>query len=237
MSRKKLLFIAATHGNEEFSVPVFERLEKKFDKIKYSYDWIIGNPRAYEEKVRFIDTDLNRAAPGNLESSLYEERRVAELLEIAKDYDQVIDIHGSLSDCGVTTLIPNPTAENLELAKLFGLQNNIIWKSSDKSRVTGPIVQFIEGPAIELECGPKQDERIALELEQVLERFITGDYAAEPVNSVDFYEVYGKIFSKDAINPPMFVDFARTVYNNETFYPYLAKNTYKDILCYKMKKL
>lgn len=235
--KKRLLFIAATHGNEEFSVPVLERLSSKFDRAEFSYDWIIGNPLAYEKGERFIETDMNRAAPGNVNGEKYEERRAAEILNIAKNYELVVDIHGSLSDCGVTTLIPNPSDQNIELAKLFNLQNNIIWVSSDKKRTTGPLVQFMEQPAIELECGPKQSPEVARELERVLEAFITNNSSASKAQS-NFYEVYGKVYAdKQRSKTPMFVDFEKTVYNNETFYPYLAKNTYKDILCYKMKKL
>lgn len=39
-----LLFIAASHGDEGFSIPVLEKLEKNVPKEKYGYDWIIGNP-------------------------------------------------------------------------------------------------------------------------------------------------------------------------------------------------
>src|SRR5574344_1930263 len=91
----RILFITATHGNEQDGVKVMQQLEKELPKDKYGYDWIIGNEKAYQKNVRYIDQDLNRSAPGDSSSPVYEVRRAAELVKIANSYDVVIDIHGT----------------------------------------------------------------------------------------------------------------------------------------------
>ena len=54
-NNKDILFIAATHGDEDFSVGIFKKLEKLKNSYTQSYDWIIGNERAYQKKVRFVN--------------------------------------------------------------------------------------------------------------------------------------------------------------------------------------
>lgn len=236
--KNKFLFIAATHGNENFSVPVLQYLEKKYPKDKFAYEWIIGNERAYEKKVRYTEKDLNRSAPGSLHSEVYEERRAAELVQLSENYDFVIDIHGADTNCGATTLITHPTLSNLFLASLFDIDRNVVWYSSS-SLQKGPHTQFSKSPAIEIECGPKYEEKTADELQRILEKFI-GNYkdlqlkaVLKSIKNKEFYVVYGKILGE---HEKGIDDFVQTKKGAETFYPYMA-NQYTGILCYKMKKV
>lgn len=52
---RKVLFIAATHGNEQDGVKVMRQLEKELPKEEYGYDWIIGNEKAFAANVRFTE--------------------------------------------------------------------------------------------------------------------------------------------------------------------------------------
>jgi|GEM_PF-6355136 len=55
---RKILFIAATHGNERDGVKVMRQLEKELPKEKYGYDWIIGNEKAFLANTRFTNKIL-----------------------------------------------------------------------------------------------------------------------------------------------------------------------------------
>ena len=46
---RKILFITATHGNEQDGVKVMQQLENELPKDEYNYDWIIGNEKAYQK--------------------------------------------------------------------------------------------------------------------------------------------------------------------------------------------
>lgn len=234
----KILFICTTHGDESFSISVLKKLEKTYDKHEYSYDWIIGNPKALKKNVRFIDKDLNRSAPGNLKSSYYEERRAAEIILLAEKYDLVIDIHGTNSQCGVVKVIPFPTPRNIELARAIPLSRNIIWYV-ESSQTAGPIVQHTEVPAIEIECGPKDSPAVSKKLEETLEQILKSnrtDSLFIDNNEIEqeFYSVYGSIKSKPG---PNLKDFELVKEKNESFYPFLSVNQYDGIICYKIKPL
>lgn len=232
----KILFISSTHGNENFSIPVFEELERDYPRESFGYDWIVGNPKAVEANVRFVDADLNRSAPGNPDSKAYEERLAAELVELSRNYTMVIDIHGTRSDFGIVKIIPYPSFSNLVLAGMFPAKRNVIWysKSSEKK---GPLVQFMHCPAIELECGDKNDPKTALELKKMLVSFLeglqNGSSILSQLSKQELYSVYDKE-SDDTIERK---DFEVTTKDGETFYSFLAKNGYANVSYYKMHKV
>lgn len=237
--KNKFLFILATHGDEGFSLGLLKNLGKQFPKEKFGYDWIIGNPKALEKKRRFIETDLNRSAPGNINSQVYEEKRAAEIVEMSNDYDFVIDIHCSASNCGLISIITYPTFQNLTLAASLGIKRNVIWYAKS-SLEKGPLTQFVKCPAIEIECGPKNDENTQKKLADILKEFIIArnsksdlTKALKNFNEAEFFAVYGK---KEGKHNQKVTDFEQIEIDGEKFYPFLA-NQYPNILCYKTKKV
>lgn len=235
---KKFLIITALHGDEGFSVNVLEKLEKKLPPKKFGYDWIIGNPKAYEKNTRFVDADLNRVAPGDPKSKVYEERRAAELISLSTKYSFVIDIHGTVSDSGIVTIIPYPTMQNLFLASVLNVKNNVIWYSR-ASASQGPIVQHVNCPAIELECGPSTSQGIKNRLLNILRNFIPKSNSlsvrqiVEKIKNKKFYAVYGK---EEGEHDSFIKDFQIVKNDKEIYYPFLA-NQYPGIICYKTKKV
>ncbi len=230
----KLLFIAGTHGNEGIGVEALQDVEATYDKATFNYDWIVGNPKALVAKVRFTDTDLNRSAPGNPTSSSYEERRAAEIVALSKDFDAVIDVHGTVANCGLVTIIPNPTADNLALAKAIPLTRNVVWYSME-SKVSGPLTQHTRCPALEIECGPQEDPAIKDLLKDVLGKILLANIGRgfKPDVKQEYYEVYGSELG--AWNAD-YQDFQPVTLGAELFYPFLSSQ-YDGITCYKMRQV
>lgn len=228
MKEQKILFLTATHGDEGFSVPVFQRVEKQYPKGEFGYDWTVSNPRALGENRRFTEADLNRSAPGDPNSPVYEERRAAEIVELSSNFTCLIDVHGTVADSGIVTIIPYPTLENIILAKKVGVKRNVIWYSKS-SLEKGPIVQFTNCPAVEIECGPKNETSTQEGLEKVIVSFLE---EAEPSEQPEFYQVYGKLPTDGNI----YKDFELATKGDEEFYPFLS-NQYEGVACYKMRKV
>ena len=110
---KKILFIAAVHGDEKIGVEAINKIQKT--KLSEKFDSLIANQKALAQNKRFIDSDLNRIFPGNVNGN-YEEKRAKEITKIAKNYDFVIDLHGTISNTGIFIIIPKFTLANLLLA-------------------------------------------------------------------------------------------------------------------------
>jgi predicted deacylase len=72
--------VGAVHGDEPCGARAIERFLDADLSVDRPAKLIVANERALERGVRYVDTDLNRALPGDPESDLYEERLAHELL-------------------------------------------------------------------------------------------------------------------------------------------------------------
>lgn len=169
---KELLFIGGTHGNEPIGVRALNNLQSNF-----SFDWIIGSLPAFERNDRRFEGDLNRSAPGDIASDQYAKRRAAEIVELSKDYQFVIDIHGTPTPSGIFIIITNPTEENFRLAALLDIQRIVVWPSFTPE-LQGPLSEFFPC-GLEIECGSKDDPESQRELERILRDFIQKDRSVD----------------------------------------------------------
>lgn len=231
-----ILFIGGTHGNEPIGVEVLRALSSK----RSDFDWLVGNPKALEQQQRFVEKDLNRSGPGDFRSSLFEERRAAQLIKKASEYRYTIDLHGAPADCGIFLLLTNLSEENLRLASLFSIPRIVYWPSiSDE--LTGPLSEFFPC-GLEIECGPKDDPDIQTDLQKILKDFLDNREEREQKDwieilaSRELYQVTGSLPLSDPL--PSLRDFEETIIADQTVTPILA-NTYDrlGIACYTMKSV
>lgn len=225
-----ILFFAAVHGDEGFTVPVLEGLTQEFPS---KFHWLIANEVALKREVRFVDTDLNRSAPGDSNSSKYEMRRASELIKIAKQYRFVIDLHGTAANSGIFVLVSNPTPCNIALAASLPIANVVIWVAKSSEKI-GPLAQFIDC-SVGIECGPKSSQSVAEELRKIIRKILANGLNTNPSNAQNWFRVYGKI-PKGEILAENLQDFKPAVLNGETFYPLLV-GQYDDVVCYKMERI
>ena len=63
MTYKKILIVSGTHGNEINPIWAVKQFNRDENNLKHGikYEYIIGNPIAYEKGIRYIDEDLNRS--------------------------------------------------------------------------------------------------------------------------------------------------------------------------------
>ena len=63
MTVQRILIVAGTHGNEINPVWAVKQFNRKENSLNngIEYEFIIGNPAAYEKGCRYIDVDLNRS--------------------------------------------------------------------------------------------------------------------------------------------------------------------------------
>lgn len=99
MQHKRILIIGASHGNELLGVKLYQRLLQKRSATLQYIDFLIGNPRAYHEKVRYIETDLNRSYQTSVPAS-YEQQRAAYIQDYiaATTPDIVLDMHTTVCE-------------------------------------------------------------------------------------------------------------------------------------------
>lgn len=240
---KKILFIAGTHGNEPIGVNLSEELSKR-QTLRSLYKSVIGNPLALAQNKRFIEEDLNRVAPGNQDSPIYERRRAAELVEMFKSFDYVIDFHETKANNRIVIILPQLNRESLALALALDIDNVLIWPSTSLRLDTGPLVQYAPF-GLEIECGTKNSfERTLGDLVEVADKFLTNGIAQVEKNlslsladlgRKKFYFVYGRIDPSEVEHVDL-QDFVEVNTGKETFIPLLF-GRHQGLKGYKVRTL
>jgi len=230
---KKILLIAATHGDEKIGIEVINNLIKK--GYREAFDFIIANPQAFQKNVRFIDFDLNRAYPGSKFSKLYEKRLAYRNLKIAKQYLYIIDLHEASTGINDFIIVPRRKLSRVFPIELINLKKVLLWPDP-----TGPLSQILKN-AIELEFGMKNRnrKRVVDKATKIMEGFIKNLQIKNPLyNKKEVYLVYGKLLSEaNRIDLDALKDFKKINLQGEEFYPLLVGQYLKEgITCYKMKR-
>jgi len=75
----EIAVVGAVHGDEPCGARAIERFLASEPDVDRPAKLIIANERALERGVRYVETDLNRALPGDPESDLYEARLAHDL--------------------------------------------------------------------------------------------------------------------------------------------------------------
>lgn len=229
-NNQKILFVVASHGDEPIGLNAVKELKKLKNISKF--DYIIANPQALKKNVRFIDSDLNRIYPGKLKGN-NEERIADRILKYVqrKNYDCVVDLHGTISRTGVFAIITKLNKKTLKLALMFGVNKIVIWPESGES--CGSLSTFMKC-GIEIESGPKDSIAALKKLKNILIEFLDNSGKVMDMKSKlkekEFYTVIGKI--KKPVNGITFRDWEKT----KNFYP-LFVGQYEGIACYKLKKV
>lgn len=118
-----VVIVGATHGNEPSGVRAMVNLHQALDSGKLNIQkgiisLLVGNPRAYERDVRYIDYDLNRAFDGQKRSAA-EGKRAREIKRFFENHDDikaVLDLHSvSIGDFKIL-VYPRQTLELTALA-------------------------------------------------------------------------------------------------------------------------
>ena len=211
---------------------------KKIGYDKY-FDYLVANLKALEKNKRFIDVDLNRSYPGKKYSKFYEKRMAFYNLNIAKQYEYVIDFHEALMGNENFIIIPKEKMTRNFPLQYINLEKILLWPNPK-----GPMSQVFSR-AIELEFGMKRKQRkfVVKKAFDVTKKFI--ENIASEKSSVccskkkKIYYVYGKFLKKEFLGDiNALVDFRKVKINNEVFMPLLTGQYAKDgIVCYKMKKI
>lgn len=114
----KILLNIATHRDETIGHAVAEEIEKlKITKGEVVIH--VANEKAYRLGKRFIDQDLNRSFPGDVNGN-HEQRLAAKILPIVKSADFVIDIHSTTSELEDALIVTNLNKKTKELIGVIG---------------------------------------------------------------------------------------------------------------------
>jgi len=197
MSEQKILIVSGTHGNElnpVWAVKKFKNLINKSPKSE-SLEFILGNPKALEEGLRYIDIDLNRSfnvLKTSSNQNFYEINRSEYLLneygfQGSKSFPIVIDLHTTTAGMGTSIVMYGRRKRDFCLAAIlqskFGLP--IYLHEKDKNQ-TGFLVEAWPCGLV-IEIGPVAQNHYDSE---ITERFlIVLNFLGDLINNLENHRI------------------------------------------------
>ncbi len=152
MALKKILIVSGTHGNEINPVWAINQFKKQFKTIdkNIQYEFIIGNPLAYERGCRYIDNDLNRSFNSikrTFDNNIYEINRANFLVEKfgvngSEPCEIALDLHTTTANMGTSIVMYGRRRKDFCLAAL--LQNKFglpVYLHEKDEKQTGFLVE------------------------------------------------------------------------------------------------
>jgi aspartoacylase len=180
---KRVLIAGGTHGNElngVYAVRKYERCPELIHRPSFETLTVLGNPRAIEAGVRYIDKDLNRCfdIPEKAKDVEYEIQRAREIKNQFGQAGQMpvdfaIDQHGTDSNAGLMLILDNLDCFTLELAAyLSDEQPALKVYSSTASGRRHDSLRSIAKYGVGIEVGPVAHGTLHAELFQKTETLV-----------------------------------------------------------------
>lgn len=186
MNIQRVLLVGGTHGNELIGVYLIKKFEQSpqlINRSSFETLTLLGNPKAIDKCVRYIDKDLNRcfnfqALDYEKNNSFYENQRAQEIsnqfgLSGNTPIDLVIDQHSTTSNVGLMLILDHLDPFILDLsAYLSFLFPEIKIYSSEKSGRGKDSLRSIAKHRICIEVGPLSHGTLDSELLQKTESLV-----------------------------------------------------------------
>ena len=175
----KLAIICCLHGTEPCGLAVAKQFSPNIP-------FFVGNKAALEKSVRFIDADLNRCFPGNINGN-HEEKIAYDLLKKVEGFDFIVDLHSSSNACPLFGLITKPNSRKIEFARNLGLSKLVIMPGSFANGKA--LIDFAKY-GISLEIGPHHKKENIDEAAGHIRHFLE----KKPANiAMEIFEVFSVI--------------------------------------------
>ncbi len=126
VSGPRILFLGAIHGNEICGPLAIRRFVSEIESQKLaitrgSVSFVpVCNPRAFAEKKRFFEMNLNRCIRPEAQGSTYEERLAPQICEWILDCDVLVDLHSFQSAGDPFMVWQTNDQKSLDLVKSLG---------------------------------------------------------------------------------------------------------------------
>lgn len=242
--------VAAIHGDEPCGVRAVERLLASNPSVAQPVKLLIVNEEALAAEVRYLETDLNRAFPGDPDGDTHEARLAAELTS-AVEGCTTLALHSTQSYENPFAIVREATGVPLELASRLSVDAVVETGPFDEGRLFTAVEDLVE-----VECGLQGSDSAADNAEQLVFEFLraTGVLTDEPPldprehpvfrlhdvvekAAADTYEVFVRNFERvDAGDVFAAVD-GKEVIAEEEFYPVLlSAYGYEDVFGYAAEK-
>lgn len=157
--------VAGVHGDEPCGVQAIERFVSEDHELLRPVKLVVANERAVERGVRYVETDMNRAIPGDPDSPLYEVRQAFQLVRETRNC-VTLGIHSTVSYDQ-----PVGAVSALDTVKREAIRSLGVRKVFDLSAVSGD--RCVDLPNfVDIEAGEQGTDEAAEYAYQCMIRFL-----------------------------------------------------------------
>ncbi|WP_424004727.1 succinylglutamate desuccinylase [Haloarcula salina] len=247
----EIAVIGSIHGDEPCGRDGIEAVLADPPEVQRPVKFVVANEEALEAGVRYLDTDLNRAFPGDPDSDLHEERLAARLTAELSDCT-VLGLHSTQSYDGMFALVDEITPMIRRVCPRLSIDAVVRTQGANEGRIFSAI------PAtIEVECGYQGSAAAAENAEQVIREFLAATGVTEsdpnaiqeslpvfqlrdpiPKAAAGEYEVYARNFEAVNEGEPVAAADGEQIVAEEPFHPVLlSAYGYEDVFGYTADRI
>ncbi|WP_290810321.1 succinylglutamate desuccinylase/aspartoacylase family protein [Halovivax sp.] len=244
----EIAVVGGIHGDEPSGVRAVEHLLEENPTVNRPVKLIVANERAIEERVRYVDEDLNRAFPGDHDAETHEGRLAARLVDELEEC-LVFSMHSTQSHAEPFAVVEGLDATAREICPRLPVSALV---------ETGPFAGgrlFDAVDTIEVECGMQGSETAAQNAIRLVRAFLTavgvlhGDTVARelpvyelvdmvPKDGADRYEVFVDNFDRVESGDAFAAADGEPQIAQEPFYPVLmSPYGYENVFGYVAEKI
>ena len=156
----EVVVVAGVHGDEMSGIRAVRRLREADLDLRRGVAFVLANPAAIEAGERYLDSDLNRAFPGDPDGDR-EERIAARLCEFVADRTS-LSLHGTEAEPTPFALIHSAQEREFELASELAVPRVVDhWGVNEHTITTCGFTVEIELAAADSEDAANAAERQA----------------------------------------------------------------------------
>ncbi|MBV0922747.1 succinylglutamate desuccinylase/aspartoacylase family protein [Halomicroarcula limicola] len=242
----EIVVVGGIHGDEPCGPDAIESILADPPSVNRPVKFIVANEEALEAGERYLETDLNRAFPGDPDSALHEERLAAELTEELRGCT-VLGLHSTQSYDGMFALVEELSPALRDVLPNLSVDAVVETEAASEGRI------FSVAPgAIEVECGYQGSPEAAENAEQVIREFLAATGVTDeklparreslpvfrlgdpiPKAAADQYEVYARNFEEHPAGEPIAAADGEQLVSDEPFHPVLlSAEGYEEVFGY-----
>jgi len=247
----EIAVVGCIHGDEPCGRDGIESVLADPPELNRPVKFIIANEEALAAGKRYLETDLNRAFPGDADSDVHETRLAAELTEELRGCT-VLSLHSTQSYGGVFALVDELTPMVKEICPKLSVDAVVRTEGANEGRLFWAVPSVIE-----IECGYQGSPEAGENAEQVIREFLIATGAADgdspvrgeplpvfqlgspiPKAAAEEYEVFAKNFEELEEGDPIAAADGEEIFADEPFHPVLlSAEGYEEVFGYTAVRL
>lgn len=217
----KILILASQHGNEYSGEKLYKYIKQRRPGLLRYVDYFLANPRARKQRVRYIESDMNRSYTGK--KTTHEERRALKTLKRIdeQEYDIVLDMHTTTTVQPPCIILAKPGQENNAYLQASSIQHIVAMGHT----IVDTALNGRRGHALSIEVNQSIDDTLLSDLCDDIDRFIRREVYPSDKYVYEVKDLLGKSEMSEADANKL----QNFTLSERGFYPVLVgENSYKE---------